>query len=70
MEQVAYFEDNALVNSELIITTANQQIQNGSINYLEWGQLMDKAIAVQDSYVDTVMGLNETAIQLNYFLER
>jgi len=66
---VSYYETTALTNSGLITKTANEQLANGSINYLEWAQLVNQAAAIRIQYADAVYNLNNTAIQLNNFLE-
>lgn len=65
----AYYETTALKNAGLITKAANEQLANGSINYLEWAQLVNQAAAIRIQYADAVYNLNNTAIQLNNFLE-
>ena len=62
-----YYESTALKNATLITNTANQQLANGNINYLEWVQLISQAINVKSDYAEAVKNLNESIIQLNYF---
>ena len=66
-ETVQYFETAGLKNAQLIINTANLQLANGSINYLEWVQLINQSITVKSDYTEAVKNLNESIIQLNYF---
>jgi heavy metal efflux system protein len=66
-QTVTYFETTALKNANLITTTANQQLANGSINYLEWVLLMNQATTVKNDYIESVKNLNQSTIQLNYF---
>jgi heavy metal efflux system protein len=63
---VAYFEQTALNNSTLISTTAQQQLVNGSINYLEWVTLINQAASIKNDYIEAIKNLNESAIQINY----
>lgn len=67
LETVQYYETTALKNAALITTTANQQLANGSINYLEWVQLINQATTVRNDYVEAVKNLNQSIIDLNYF---
>ncbi|WP_337993472.1 CusA/CzcA family heavy metal efflux RND transporter [Mucilaginibacter sp. KACC 22063] len=67
LRAVSYFEGKPLKNAELITNTANQQIAAGNINYLEWVQLVNQAIAIKNDYLEAVRNLNEAVIQLNYF---
>ena len=66
LETVYYFESKALKNASLIITTANQQLARGSINYLEWGQVIHQATLIKKEYLEALKNLNESIIQLNY----
>lgn len=66
-QTVQYYETNALNNAVLITTTANQQLANGSINYLEWVQVINQATTVKNDYVEAVKNLNQSIIELNYF---
>jgi heavy metal efflux system protein len=66
---VDYFEKTALNNSTLISTTAQQQLGNGSINYLEWVTLINQAIAIRNDYIEVIKNLNESAIQINYLAQ-
>jgi heavy metal efflux system protein len=65
---VEYFEKTALNNSTLISTTAQQQLVNGSINYLEWVTLINQATAIRNDYIEAIKNLNESAIQINYLV--
>lgn len=70
LQTVQYFETTALKNAALITTTANLQLTNGSINYLDWVQLTNQAIAVKSDYTEALKNLNESIIQLNYFTNK
>lgn len=67
LNTVNYFENTALANAQLIMTTANQQLLAGNINYLEWVLLVNQATTVRNDYVEAVKNLNNAAIQLQYF---
>jgi heavy metal efflux system protein len=70
LQTVNYFETSALKNAELIVVTANRQFASGSINYLEWVQLINQALSVRNDYMEAVKNLNETITQLNYFINK
>lgn len=70
IQTVQYFESKALNNASLIVATANLQLANGSINYLEWVQVINQATAVRSDYIEAVRSLNEAAIQLNFFINK
>jgi cobalt-zinc-cadmium resistance protein CzcA len=66
LETLKYFEEQALKNASLITNTANQQLAAGSINYLEWFQLINQATIVRSEHIDAIRNLNESIIQLNF----
>jgi heavy metal efflux system protein len=70
LHSVQYFENTALKNAQLITTTANLQLANGNINYLEWVQVTSQAITLKNDYTEAVKNLNESIIQLNYFTNK
>ncbi|MDZ7647871.1 MAG: TolC family protein [Cytophagales bacterium] len=61
-------EQTGLTNATLISDTANKQFANGGINYLEWVMLTNQAISLRNEYLIAVNNLNESIIQLNYFI--
>ncbi|RYE22415.1 MAG: CusA/CzcA family heavy metal efflux RND transporter [Sphingobacteriales bacterium] len=65
---VRYFETNALNNAALISSTANAQLAGGSINYLDWVQLLSQVMAVKSDYIEAVKNLNSAITDLNYYL--
>ncbi|MEK6781088.1 MAG: CusA/CzcA family heavy metal efflux RND transporter [Bacteroidota bacterium] len=69
-KSVDYYEQTGLKNAKLIIETAYNQFANGGINYLEWVMLINQAISIQAEYLNAVNNLNDSIIQLNYFLEK
>jgi cobalt-zinc-cadmium resistance protein CzcA len=70
LQNVNYFETTALNNADIITRTAQKQLDNGSINYLEWVQLVNQAIDVRNEYIDAVRLLNQSINQLNYFTSK
>ncbi|MCU0359497.1 MAG: CusA/CzcA family heavy metal efflux RND transporter [Bacteroidia bacterium] len=69
-ETVEYYEKQGLKNASLIRETANKQLLNGEINYLEWVILNNQVILVQLAYLDAIRDMNETQIQINYLLNK
>ncbi|TLV02453.1 CusA/CzcA family heavy metal efflux RND transporter [Dyadobacter luticola] len=69
MTTVRYYENTGLRNADLITTTANEQLAGGSINYLQWAQLINHATSIRSRYLDEVMNLNSKAIELDYYLQ-
>jgi len=65
---VEYFEKTALNNSTLISTTAQQQLVNGNINYLEWVTLINQATTIRNDYIEAIKNLNDSAIQIKFLV--
>lgn len=70
LQSVQYFEKSGLANAALILSTANQQLDNGAINYLEWVQLINQVTTIKNNYLDAVKNLNNSIIQLQYFTNK
>jgi len=66
LKKVAYYENNALKNADIITKTANQQFTNGAINYLEWMMFVNNAVSIQSNYIDALNDLNQSTIQVQY----
>jgi len=65
---VNVFETKTLKNAEIIINSSTQQYNAGEINFLEWTVLLNNAITAKSQYVDALLSLNESIIELNYQL--
>jgi len=61
---VGVYETILLRNAEDILRTANQQFENGEVNYLEWVLLTNQAIAVRSAHLDALTTLLNIQIQL------
>jgi cobalt-zinc-cadmium resistance protein CzcA len=70
LHAVQYFESTALKNAQTITNTANLQLANGGINYLEWVQLINQSTIVKNDYIESVKSLNESIIQLHYLINQ
>ncbi|AFK03726.1 heavy metal efflux pump, CzcA family [Emticicia oligotrophica DSM 17448] len=62
---VEYYEKTALNNANIINGTAQQQLINGSINYLEWVTLTNQATTIRNDYIEAIRNLNQSIIQIN-----
>ncbi len=67
---VDYYERTGLTNATLISETASKQFANGGINYLEWVMLTNQSITLKNEYLNAVNNLNESIIQLHYFISK
>ena len=66
LEKVNYFESIALKNAQTIEKTAEQQLQNGDIDYMDWVLLNNQSINIQTQYIEAIMELNQNTISLKY----
>lgn len=64
---VDYFESTAIESAEIIFRSANEQFMSGSINYLEWVLLTNSAISIKSDYIDAVMDLNKSILEIQSF---
>jgi cobalt-zinc-cadmium resistance protein CzcA len=65
-ENNLYYTSTALKQADLISKTAQQQYEQGLINYLDWVMLMNQAIQIESDYIDLKQKLNACKIELNY----
>ena len=70
IKAVAFMETNSLKNANIITKTATKQFTSGDINYLEWIQLMNQAVNIQNEYLEAIRTLNKTVIQINTFINK
>lgn len=57
-DALAFYQQQGLENSNLIVKTADLQFINGEIDYLQWTLLINNAISIQSDYLD---------LQKNYY---
>lgn len=65
---VSQFEASDLKNAQIILETAQNQFNNGEINYLDYVMLLNQSVIVNNNYVDALWKLNEAAIQYKFLL--
>lgn len=70
LQTIKYYEENALPNAMLIIKTADKQLQSGEINFLDWVNLTNQSVTVQNNYLENVKALNESVISINYLTSK
>ncbi|WP_149915241.1 CusA/CzcA family heavy metal efflux RND transporter [Sphingobacterium cavernae] len=69
-EIVETYRQKQLPGSEQIFKTAQEQFANGEINYLDWVMLNNQAIQIQSDYYTAVMQLNQSIINIHYFISK
>jgi len=67
---VMYYEKTGLAQAEAIIKSSNLAYRGGEINFAELTQYLSQAIDIQKNYLDVLNQFNQSAIQLNYYLNR
>jgi cobalt-zinc-cadmium resistance protein CzcA len=70
MELIAYYETTALRQAEAIIQAANIAYRAGELSFAELLQFTTQALDIQRNYLETLHQYNQSAIQLNYLLNR
>ena len=69
-QSVQYYENEALKNVTIITTTANNQFNNGNINYLEWSMLINQTTEIQSNYIEAIKQLNNSIIEINSLIKK
>lgn len=65
-----YYEEKGLKNNEQIQSVANQQLQNGSINYMDWVLIVNQSIDIQLAYLDALNTYNQAVIELQTLMNK
>lgn len=68
-QSVQYFQQSALPQSETIIKTATLQYNNGAINYIEWGMLLNNAFAIQTQHQQTMWEYFKANVEMAYLYQ-
>jgi cobalt-zinc-cadmium resistance protein CzcA len=69
-ELLEYYESAGLTQAEAIIKTANIAYRAGEISFADLSQFLTQAIDIQKNYLDVLNQFNQTAIQLNFYLNK
>ncbi len=65
MATVAYYEDQALTEAELIIEQATRSFRAGALDYIEYVVTVDRALAIRQNYLDALNGCNQAIILID-----
>lgn len=60
------YEENVLPGAKSMISTANNQIFKGEINFMEWSWIMNQALESRLDYLEKVKSYNDASIQVLY----
>jgi cobalt-zinc-cadmium resistance protein CzcA len=69
-ELLSFYETTGLSQAEAIIKAANISYRAGEISFAELSQFLTQAIDIQKNYLDVLHQYNQSAIQLNYYLNK
>jgi cobalt-zinc-cadmium resistance protein CzcA len=69
-EQLQMFENISTKQINTIEKTAQQQLLNGEINYLEWTLLMQQSNSLHFKYLDDLHAANQNLIQIYYLIQQ
>ncbi|RYZ56321.1 MAG: CusA/CzcA family heavy metal efflux RND transporter [Sphingobacteriales bacterium] len=69
-ELLSFYEGTGMNQAEAIIRSANIAYRAGEISFAELSQFLTQAIDIQKNYLDVLHQYNQSAIQLNYYLNQ
>ncbi len=65
-----YYESAGLTQADAIMKAANIAYRAGEISFAELSQFLTQSIDIQKNYLDVLNQYNQSAIQLNFYLNR
>ncbi len=69
-ELLSFYETTGLAQADAIIKAANISYRAGEISFADLSQFLTQAIDIQRNYLEVLHQYNQSAIQLNYYLNR
>jgi len=69
-ELLTYYEQTGLAQADAILKSSNIAYRAGEISFAELSTFLTQAIDIQKNYLDVLNQYNQSAIQLNYYLNR
>lgn len=69
-EMLNFYETTGLAQADAIIKAANISYRAGEISFADLSQFLTQAIDIQRNYLEVLNQYNQSAIQLNYYLNR
>ncbi len=63
---IDYYEKTGLQQAALIMKNSSMANKQGQISYLEWTMLMNNAVNIELSYLQSVQYYNNAVIEINY----
>jgi cobalt-zinc-cadmium resistance protein CzcA len=68
-KSIRYYEDQRLINAELINQNANLLYESGSIGYIEFVQNLTTSRQIWEDYIKLINEYNQYVIELNYYFD-
>jgi cobalt-zinc-cadmium resistance protein CzcA len=69
-ELLLFYENTGLAQARAIMNAANISYRAGEISFADLSQFLTQAIDIQKNYLEVLNQYNQSAIQLNYYLNR
>ena len=69
-ELLRYYESTGLAQAEAIMKAANIAYRAGEISFADLSQFLTQSIDIQRNYLEVLNQYNQSAIQLNYYLNK
>jgi cobalt-zinc-cadmium resistance protein CzcA len=70
LSQYDYYKSTALPNAEIIISTAKVGFKSGDIGYIEYLQALQTATDVQLNYLQSIIQINQSIININFIINK
>jgi cobalt-zinc-cadmium resistance protein CzcA len=70
LSQYNYYKSTALPNAEIIISTAKVGFKSGDIGYIEYLQALQTAADVQLNYLQSIIQVNQSIININFIINK
>ena len=68
-KQIIHYRENALVQAEQLISTAQLQLEKEAIDYFKYIESISAAIQIKLEYIDAINNYQQVAVQLEYYLQ-
>ncbi len=65
---IAYYEQNALPNADLLIKQADKGFKSGEIGYVEYLQVLKNALSIKANYLQALNQYNQSVIALEFLM--
>ncbi len=62
-----YYETSGEKQASTIAVTAQQSLDKGAIDYLQWGMLMNQVVSIRLGHLDAIKNFNQAIVQMQYF---